>query len=87
MALPETKYVLIHGEVTEVVDLGNNLYTPPHSLMSVPPNQVFSDRREAMFQKALLEIKKGKSYTNFKVSKYYKYYLERLRQDHPEFLI
>lgn len=83
----ETKFALIRNEVIEVVDLGNEWYVPPQSLFKVNVINVFNTKEEANYEKALKQIIDGKPYTNFKVSKYYNYYLERLQAEHPELLI
>ena len=43
--------------------------------------------KEARYNALLFELHKGKRLSDYKVSPYYQYYIERLSEEHPEFLI
>jgi hypothetical protein len=47
----------------------------------------FSSMEEARYSTLLLALKSGKPIQNFKSSKYYKYYIKRLKEDNPEYLV
>ena len=51
--------------------------------------QVYSDHSEAMFQSIIHKYKKTGKFNidNYKGTKYYEYYLGRLKEDYPELMI
>jgi len=59
-----------------------------YSIDDLPSNkELFRNHKDALFSMLLFRIKRGVPLSNYKKSKYYKYYLERLQKDHPEYLL
>lgn len=44
-------------------------------------------KKDAKFQSLILQLNSGKDLSNFKSSPYYQYYIERLKNKYPEYLI
>lgn len=84
---PKQLFMLVNGDVVPVYDLGNDYYCQSGQLFISSPRHVFSDREDAMYSKLILELQGGKPLENFKSSKYYEYYIERLKKENPEFII
>jgi uncharacterized short protein YbdD (DUF466 family) len=75
------KYTII-GE-TDI----NYIAVPSGFEIMAKKNQFFSDRFDALYSKLIINLSKGIRLSNYKSSKYYKRYVERLKEDHPEWLI
>jgi hypothetical protein len=45
------------------------------------------EKREAKYNAMLYCLRNGKTINSYKISPYYDYYVERLKKEHPEFLI
>ena len=84
---PKQLYILVNGDVVPVYDMGNNYYCLSGQLFVASKSHVFSDREDAMYSKLILELQRGKPLENFRSSKYYGYYIERLKKENPEFII
>jgi len=52
-----------------------------------PSTTIFKTIKEARYCSMLVDLGRGKNINNYRSSKYYKYYLSRLKKDHPEYLI
>jgi hypothetical protein len=83
----ETKFIIDGSSVIEVIEIGDGLVVPANVIFEVRNHELFESRKDARYHSMIKELEKGKSIENFKSSKYYKYYLNRLRKDHPEYLI
>lgn len=84
---PKTKYIIDKGNVMSVYDLGDDDFVWATDIFKLSNTVVFDDRMDAMYYKLILDLQKGKSLDNFKSSKYYNYYIERLKSDNPEYII
>lgn len=87
MSTVKTSFVISGNNVTEVVEY-NDYFIPYYNEFFLKSETIsFDTREEAMFQKALSSIIEGKPVEKYKSSKYYDYYLTRLKQDYPEYCI
>ena len=89
----EPKFILINGkDVRQVIELGKDpkgrtefvdcgdVYTPKNY-------QTFDNKKDAMYSKLIIDLQSGTPLSNYKRSKYYKYYCSRLGQEYPEYMI
>jgi hypothetical protein len=84
---PEIKYIINGASVLPVVEVGEEYLVHASLLFKKKDNQLYESRIDARYQCMLEDLKKGKRLENFKSSKYYKYYVERLRVENPEYII
>ena len=84
--MKNTKFINVAGQTLEVVVHGEYAY-PVGSGFKIQRYQLHDTKFDAMYEKFLHSLKRGKPYTNYKSSKYYKQYLERLKKDYPEYFI
>lgn len=88
-----TKFILDSaGNVLAVFDLGINdkgqrEFVNVGDVFTLKNYQMFDTKKDAMYAKLVRELGHGKPLKNYKRSKYYKYYLQRLKKEHPEYLI
>lgn len=47
----------------------------------------FTNKLDARYFTLIKQLQSGKKLSNFKVSKYFQYYVDRLREENPEYLI
>lgn len=83
----ETKFVLDGASVIEVIEIGEYLVPAANMILKTADHQTFESREDARYHCMLEGLKKGKDITTFKSSKYYKYYIERLKKENPEYII
>jgi len=50
-------------------------------------DHIFDSKEELKYYSLVLDLKSGKPLSNFKRSKYYKYYISRLKEEYPEYVI
>jgi len=84
---PETKFIIDGNSVISVVEVGDGYLVPADVIFKKKDNQLYNSREDARFYCMLEQLEKGKDITNFKSSKYYKYYVERLKKDFPEYIL
>lgn len=84
---PEVKYVLNGATVVPVVEVGDEFLVPAHEMFRKENCPVFGSREDARYHCLLKDLEKGKSIENYKSSKYYKYYIERLKEENPEYIL
>lgn len=87
-----TKYIYHGGSVQSVLDLGineqsKNEFVNVSDVFTVKNPNIFETKKDAMYYKLIIELSNGHKLENYKRSKYYKYYLKRLKNEHPEYLI
>jgi hypothetical protein len=81
------KFLYSGISVTEVYDFGDFL-VPVNVLIKKRKNSIlFNNKFDAMYKMLLYNLEKGKKIENYKSSKYYKKYIERLKIENPEYLI
>lgn len=74
--------------VYEVYMLNKNKFVYSYDIKNIPNDVIFFDEKiDAMYAQFLKNIKGGTPLKNYKRSKYYKIYLERLKKDYPEYVI
>lgn len=81
------KFVIDGSSVIEVIEVGEYLVPVANMVFKTKDHEMYETREDARFYCMLEQLKKGKDITNFKSSKYYKYYVERLKKEHPEYII
>jgi len=89
--LEKTKVFVVNGtNTTTYFNIGGYLVPEDSNITTfedVKAEAVCSELKEARYLAMLCGLKRGKSIENFKRSKYYEYYLERLKEEHPEYII
>ena len=81
------KFALTNGNVCKVIELGDDYLVEIDKIFSAKNVQLYNNKEEAMFQKLVQELKRGRNLKNYKRSKYFSYYKERLKEEYPEYLI
>lgn len=84
---PKTKYIIDGNGVIPVIDVGDGYLVPASTIFPKKDHVVYDDKMDALYEKLVRDLTKGKPLENFKSSKYYKYYVARLKEDHPEYAI
>lgn len=75
-------------EVYEVYVLNKNKFVYSYDIKNIQNDVIFFDEKiDALYTQFLKNIKEGTPLKNYKRSKYYKIYLERLKKDYPEYVI
>lgn len=82
----EFKFILIGADVIRVLVCGDKII-PTDCYYQLEDFEIFDSREDAMYSKLLDCLKAGKSLDNYKSSKYYKMYVERLKKEYPEYII
>lgn len=49
--------------------------------------KVYKNKFDAMYDKLVNDLQSGKPLENYKSSKYYQQYIERLKKDNPEYIL
>lgn len=83
---PAEKYVVIADQLIPIADFGD-WGCPMSSIISLQDADVFESREEANYYKMVKRLDKGVSIDNYRNSKYFQYYKEKLEKDHPEHLL
>ena len=84
---PLTKYIIDNSVVVPVVQVNEEWLVPANTLFNKKDNIVYNSKLDAQYFLMLSNLKKGKSLENYRSSKYYKYYIDRLKDENPEFMI
>jgi hypothetical protein len=81
------QYVIDGNAVYGVIPLGNDEYVLTSNVFTKRNLEMFDKKKDALYAKLIRDLKGGKPLKNFKTSKYYQYYLERLKKENPEYAI
>lgn len=81
------QYIVDGKCVRPIVDIGNGAAVHASEVFSIKDKHLFGTKKDALYAKLINELAEGKSIFNFKSSPYYKYYIERLKQQNPEFIL
>jgi hypothetical protein len=81
------KYILYGKDIIPVYELADGQLITAGDIFDPALYKVYSDRKDALYDKLVNDLKKGKSIDNYKSSKYYGYYVQRLKKDNPEYII
>lgn len=87
MAKPKEKYIIDGGQILPVYDVGNGWLVIATDFYDAAKHTMYDDRMDAMYAKLVRDMQRGKPLENFKSSKYFKYYIDRLKKENPEFII
>jgi hypothetical protein len=79
-------YIILNDGITECYKISDGIFVPTHAVIKHESKE-YTDRNDALYFNFLEKVKNGKKVTNFKTSRYYKMYLERIEKEHPEYLI
>lgn len=82
-----SKFIIDGASVIEVVEIGDDLLAPAQTIFKRGDYDVYDTRLDARYHSMLRDLQNGKSIYNYKSSKYYKYYIERLKEENPEYII
>lgn len=83
----KVEFLVHNNSVLEVFNLDNGDFVTVGDKFKAPNSPIFDNKEDAMYFKLLRSLEKGKPISNFKSSKYYKYYIERLKKENPEYII
>ena len=86
MSLKE-KYIVCGNDVVPVYELANGDLTIAADIFKANDYIVYTNRFDAMYAKLIKDLQRGKSLENYRSSKYYKQYIERIKKENPEFAI
>ena len=81
------KYIIDGKSVYGVVPLGNDKFVLTSNVFTKKNAALYDNKKDALYDKLIRDLKSGKPLSNYKTSKYYQYYLERLKKDNPEYAI
>lgn len=84
---PKEKYVLDGGNVIPVYDVGGGWFVIATEFYDATKYKLYDNRMDAMYDKLVKDLQTGKPIENYRSSKYFKYYIERLKKENPEFVI
>ena len=84
---PKEKYVLDGGNVIPVYDVGGGWFVIATEFYDATKYKLYDNRMDAMYDKLVKDLQTGKPIENYRSSKYYKYYIDRLKKENPEFII
>lgn len=87
MSKPKPKYIVVNKQVIPVYPLGDEYFIAEGPMYTVSDKHVYEDKMDAMYYKLVQELQFGKPIENFKTSKYYGYYIERLKKENPEYIL
>lgn len=87
MTKPQELYVLTGPNVVSAYDVGGGYFVVGGTLLDMVGNAVYTNKMDAMYHKLIYDLQKGKSLENYKTSKYYSYYIERLKKENPEYIL
>jgi hypothetical protein len=82
----KSKYIIDGYKVIEVFEIDDYL-VPCSVLFDKAEHQLYNSREDARYYSLLEQLDRGKSIEDFKSSRYYSYYLERLKRENEEYLI
>jgi hypothetical protein len=84
---PEVRYIINGASVIPVVEVGDDHLVPAHDMIERKDIPVFNSREDARYHCLLRDLENGKSIENYKSSRYYKYYIKRLKEENPEYIL
>lgn len=75
-------------QVISVYEIGDGYYVPTDSIIELKESDKICDTRiDALYFKMIRRLKKGTPLSNYKKSKNYEEYVERLKKEYPEYLV
>ncbi len=81
------KYILCGKDIVPVYELADGQLIAAGDIFDRTHFTVYTDRKDALYDKLINDLKTGKSIDNYKSSKYFQYYVNRLKKDNPEYII
>jgi hypothetical protein len=81
------RYILYGKDIIPVYELADGQLIAVGDVFDPAHFKVYSDRKDALYDKLINDLNTGKSIDNYKSSKYFTYYVERLKKDNPEYII
>lgn len=83
----DTKYAVCNNSIVPVVELENGKYVSVSEIFSLPDKNVFTSKNDALYFQLIEKLGTGTPLNNYKQSKYYNYYIKRLENENPEYLL
>jgi hypothetical protein len=84
---PDIKYIIHNGQVHGVYEINENYSAFSENLIDTSDITLYGDRMDAMYCKLVTALSGGKPLENYRSSKYFKYYVDRLKIEHPEYAL
>lgn len=81
------QFVIDGNTVYGVYPIGGDEFVRTSDVFKKKNLTMFNSKKDALYAKLIRDLKGGKPLKNYKTSKYYKYYIERLKKEHPEYAI
>lgn len=81
------KYILLGKHVIPVYELKDGQLITAGDIFDPSEVKVYTNKFDAMYDKLVMDLQKGKSLENYKSSKYYQQYIDRLKKDNPEYIV
>lgn len=83
----EIKYVIINAIVYPVYDLGDDNFVQITQVFKQKDVKIFNTKVDALYTCVIQRLQNGAPLSNYKSSKFYNEYVQRLKIEHPEYII
>lgn len=83
----QTKYIVDGNTTVEVIEVGEYLVPAANLIYESKDYTLYESKLDVMYAKLLRDLANGKSLENFRSSKYYSYYVDRLKEENPEYYL
>lgn len=87
MRKSKEKYILLGKAVIPVYELADGQLITAGDIYDASNYKLYTNKLDAMYDKLVIDLQSGKPLENYKSSKYFKQYIERLKKEHPEYII
>lgn len=81
------KYILCGKDIVPVYELADGQLIAVGDVFDPKFFKVYTDRKDALYDKLIKDLQNGKPIENYKSSKYYQYYVDRLKKENPEYIL
>jgi len=83
----ETKFIIEGNTTLEVVEVGDYLVPAANMMFKSKDYTLYNNKLDVMYAKLIRDLSNGKDMSSYKRSKYYQYYVDRLKEENPEYYI
>lgn len=83
---PQIKYIFDRGGASAVVELQNGYFAYAKHIFK-HNEELFDTPEEALYSAMVKNLQTGTNLSNYKSSPYYDYYVKRLKEEYPEYVI
>lgn len=83
----ESKYIIDGNSTIEVIEVGDYLVPAANLIYKAEKYEIYDTKLDVMYAKLLRDLANGKVLENFRSSKYYLYYVQRIKEENPEYYL